>query len=561
LILDCIAAKLAEGGQGPAQLSNLEANPMESDSWSRIATKIVEDHEIHLFYEFDGVRMSGPAITLGELAGGNPKWLPADQMPALQGRYQGEKIWEKTTAQIGSDLYDHLQDIVAGRRQDLATAWTLTEQAKLLLERADRYEESTPPESRVRKRIVLTLGKSAGKRLTAHRLAPRDLSVALASATLHVFATRKAFAHLVATVTPLNREGSLQALELLEAQVAFARINQLSWRSVRASAEAHSDSFNLNVLAQQLVQGAVVKVPTAERTRCYTYVRFKEPLSPEDSDFFGLYLARHYTTDYLVDPDISGVERVHAFAGVRHTVALEGAATIISPPEASGALPDFLQNFRKNTLPQHYLPIALLAMHEYAFLVDRTSRSVISYEEEQSLDKTLQILSRLRSDSLVFRVCYRFSQVSHITMHNELNRAFRKAFGLDRMLAEFAGDVTEIEAFLRMVDEHNSQTRFYWFSVIGGASLAGFAGLTIFTTIFKLLFGINAVKTKIGDLMQGLIDREMLPEAAALLCGFLIFLFAVWLISRSRPLPHMKVRGDLTMHAMLEQMMTTLTGA
>ena len=42
-------------------------------------------------------------------------------MTALRGRYHDEKIWEKTTADVGGDFYDHLRDLVAGRREELAT--------------------------------------------------------------------------------------------------------------------------------------------------------------------------------------------------------------------------------------------------------------------------------------------------------------------------------------------------------------------------------------------------------------------------------------------------------
>jgi hypothetical protein len=78
-------------------------------------------------------------------------------------------------------------------------------------------------------------------------------------------------------------------------------------------------------------------------------------------------------------------------------------------------------------------------------------------------------------------------------MHNELNWGFRESLGLDRMLREFAADVTEIEAFLRTVEEHKARTRLYVFSMIGGASLAALAGLSVFRESAKVLLGYQGV--------------------------------------------------------------------
>jgi hypothetical protein len=418
--------------------------------------------------------------------------------------------------------------------------------------------------------IALTLSKQGSQRLHAHGIPPRALSVTLNSLALHLFATRTSFAHVVAFVGPLDGQGSVTALELLEAQIALGRVGELSWRSVKNGRPNEPNPFNLNLMVRSLVQGTAAVASKAERTRSYTFAAFTKPISPEESDLFGLHLARHYTIDYVVAPNIAGVERVHAFETVRHSVALEGAATIVSATDPSGSMPPFLEDFRTNAFRRHYVPIALLALHEYGFLIDRTSRSIMSYEDTKDIDKTLRNLEQLRSDSLVFRVCYRFSQVSHITMHNELNRAFRAALGLDRMLQEFHTDVTEIEAFLRTIEEYNSRHRFYWFSVVGGASLVGFTAFTILTATFRVLLAFEGARRKLLDWSRGLVSPEWLnqtpgadssghaPELLGLCFGFLIFGFALWLISRRRPTAHTGSHGHLTMHAMLEKMGSNL---
>ena len=52
------------------------------------------------------------------------------------------------------------------------------------------------------------------------------------------------------------------------------------------------------------------------------------------------------------------------------------------------ALPPFLERFRTVTFHRHYLPIALLALHEQAFLVDRTGtiRGARAYEDAEVPD-------------------------------------------------------------------------------------------------------------------------------------------------------------------------------
>jgi hypothetical protein len=535
--------------------------------WSQIACNKVAEHEMHFFFELDGIPLSGPQITLGDLSAPAPDWIPADQFAALAGRYRNESIWTKTTDRAGSDFYAHLQDIVAGRRKELATLWCLTAPAKAFLENADLYEHDVPRTDRVRKQIVLALADKETHRFAEHGAEARALSIVLDSAMLHVFASGISFAHLIVRAQPLRRGDLLSALELVETQTALARIHGLYWQSVDCGQPLAK--FNLHTLVRQLTIGARAEVRKEERIRTYTYARFSNYVKPAELDFLGFYLARHYTSDYLLDATVTGIERVGQFETVRHTIAMEGSATLISP-EASGKLPKYLANFSGNTLRAHYVPIMLLALHEYAFLVDRTSQSVMDYRGASDAHKTLRVLGRLRSDSLVFRVCFRFSQVSHITMHNLVNLAFRRAYGLDRMMGELATDVAEIEGFLRTVQEQNIANRFYWFSVIGGASLAGFAGVSIFSAIFRVMLSYQFVQDSLLKILNGRVTREWLtaghsseiahaPETFGLAMGGIVFLIACWLISRHRPLPQIRMGRELTIHDLLEQLSKTFS--
>ena len=199
-----------------------------------------------------------------------------------------------------------------------------------------------------------------------------------------------------------------------------------------------------------LVAGTATEAPSIDRSFTYSYARFSAPVAPAAADRYALFLARHYTTDYVLRDDAGNVGRVRDFDTVGNVMTLEGAATVIAPDPDTGELPPFLSNFATGTLRSHYIPIALLAQHEHAFLIDKTTNSNF-WLDPATAGKNEEKKRKLRDltlTSLNFRLGFRFSQVSLISMHNAVNRAFREALGLDRMLAELTADVTEAAAFL-----------------------------------------------------------------------------------------------------------------
>jgi hypothetical protein len=129
-----------------------------------------------------------------------------------------------------------------------------------------------------------------------------------------------------------------------------------------------------------------------------------------------------------------------------------------------------------------------LAQHEHAFLVNKTTESNFWLSLENSTAEPapqdavspwyayppyrrpaalspppklsaaatrgdIEKLEKLRLESLKFRLAFRFSQVSLIAMHNAVNRGFREALGLDRMLGELSMDVAEANVFLAQISE------------------------------------------------------------------------------------------------------------
>src|ERR1700736_2444057 len=281
---------------------------------SDIAAHSLADHEIHLFYEIDGLRLDIPATTFGSLFGNMADCFPPDQLSALKNRYRNDPIWQAAEGDVGVDYHDHVRDLAAGRRKDLAVLWKLAPTAERLLKRADLYEEGTPPTERVRKRLILNLSDRSQVRMRTAGLAPRAMSIAIEAVTLHAFGTGKSFAHAIVVITPLNGPEPLRACELLEALVALSRFNDLSWQPSDApAASGDANRFGLGLLIRRLVTGAEATSIRSARVSTYTYAQLSDGLARADVDLLAVHLARHYTSDYVISPDIRGVERIQAF--------------------------------------------------------------------------------------------------------------------------------------------------------------------------------------------------------------------------------------------------------
>lgn len=494
---------------------------MAAEDWSGLAQLRLDDHEIHLFCETIGVPLGGPRTRL-------------DQVPAL--RECGDRpIWRQTTADLAPEFFGHPRAIVSGRRPDLATTWTLAEPASELTE----------------KRLRLTCGGDAGNRSSAAQSLPRVLTLSPETITLYVFVTGKSFVQIRTSLACADANAAPSAVALLAAVAAFGRSDSVRWET-SADGDAPEAGLPLRRLIRQLVHGVAAEGNADERLITYTYAQFAEPLAPAAAERFAAYLARQCPPDRRLGPALPGVERSRDPETTVHAVALEGAATIAAPSPDAPSSPADLADFKIRTVRRHYVPLVLLALHEHGFLVDRTSQSVLTSEAESRIRGTMQTLARLRSASLVFRVYFRFSQVSPVTAHNELYQAFRRALDLDRLLRDLAGDVSEVDSFIRAAEQQKAQTRYYWISVIGGAAVGAYYGYTAVRDFADYL-----VKKKGSvpiHIPQSVIENwQTVTDIAAIVIAAVVCLGAVWLIGRRRPLRRTHGHGDQTMRMMLAQ--------
>jgi hypothetical protein len=482
----------------------------ESSPLADIATVPLVDHELVVFYEAD--KPPASFLKLGMLAAQDAAWLPKDQIPALAGRHREEPVWVRyRNPPAGGDFHEHIRKLLAGDRHDLLEFWTLGEHAARLLKTADLYEQPAASEdlsairkSRVRKRLQLNLSAAATKRLADHGIAAAPLDVAIGSATLASFKTSYGFACVSLQFRRADGK-ALTALEFLEAQVAIGRFNEVAWVSAETGAPLSSDRFTLGQLIRALALGRWAETSRSGRASTYAFLSFDTPVDVVDRDRLGVHVARNYTTDYVISSQQPLVAPVADFETVRHAVALEGAATIIGPTRDHPELPSFLKAFKENTFRRHYVPIALLTLHEHAFLVDKTSASVIPQRLADQAEETIEVLSNLIEASLLFRLCFRFSEVSYITMHNSVSRAFRRALRLDEMLRDFATDLIDVENHLRRVSAARRQRaeaarhrKYYWTSVLGVSALAFLTASTLAKEIIKLASVDDKTSTLVG---------------------------------------------------------------
>lgn len=523
------------------------------------AARVISDHEIQVLFHIDGVDIAtGPATKLAAMA--SAPGMPDDQKEALQGRYGQTAIWKRDLSSgVGQDFHRHIRDVVGGKREDLATRWTLDDPATRLVASAALYDRETDQGDRVAKRMVLSFNEVARKRLVAHSVAATELVVALKDVTLTLFKTGHGFA---ATTLEFSRpdRGEVSAIELLEGQITIGRFGTIKWENVEGSAPAAAASFRLAELVRCLVLGADDKA-VQERVTTFTYAQFADPLPTSARDLFAVHLARHYSSDYQTSAEIAGVAFVRDFETVRHAVSLEGAATVIGVAPDGPDHPEFLRNFKTGTFHRHYLPVALLARHEHAFLVRRTSAAILTQGQMRDGPEAVRRLQELRESCLIFRLCYRFSELSAVTMHNSLNRAFRQVLSLDRMTEELDSDVQTFESHLRELrasEEHREEDRkhrsFYWVTVIGAGALAG---LTMFS-IAKESLGIvfreaHSTVVEPSVMIFGWdVPHSLIPKIVGLVLGLLTALIG-WIIAYQRG-PRAGHADHKTMHHMLEHM-------
>lgn len=489
-----------------------------------IAAVRVVDNEVHFYYRLDGLSLDdGPNVTLGDLAAEADAdarrleaVIPADQAEALGGRYRDTPIWEAdvgTRSEISTDLHPAAKALLSGQRPDLLRRWHLTQQARRFVESAALYNEATPKDDRVRKRLQLEFSAVACDRINTMGLTCSPLWVRFVD--LQFLALSTGAAYLVGAISLSRLDGKvLSAYDLIEGVNALARFNKCRWvreetEQARGNGESKEEPekqegetivFSLGHLMQRLVRRDVASAVVSNRVNSYAYLRLAETQPRETLKVLSAFLARRYSSDYALDVTEARITNVCEFRNVHHAITGEGAATVICP-NADGELSDFMRNWKENSFRATYSLIVLLKFHENWFL---TRGRIVSFGAVTG-DQTdiIEILDNILHASLVFRLSFRFPTISSITMHNEVSEAMRTHLQLDRKLDEMQGDVEAIVERLgsarkeeQLQAEERRRHNTYWIGNLAGAALMGFAAFSVLTDLLPaLILEVNAHRT------------------------------------------------------------------
>ncbi len=481
----------------------------------------VVEHACYLIFPVPvGEQLLSTRLTLGDLAdthalpeAGNKataaaRWLAAEALTTISDERRPRPVWEPGSLEPGDDLYPHVQRLLGGEKSGVpevlptaqsvpsqkshTSVWRLSESGRKLVQgQRLAYPPETPKEDRLPRRLCIRLSKSARTRIAA-RVPGFDADVlGVAILDMHLIALRTGHAFVVAEMEVAAPGGDgLDPYLIVEALHALSRINETTWRSAEGGSLDQVPVFDLGAIVRGLT-GQSGGAKRADRVFSATYVQFAEAPDPAALDRLLTQLARHYTDDYDIRDDLPGTKTVSHFRNVQHRFALEGCVTAVDleglGPEA---VPIFLKNYRQVTYRRHYLPIVLLAYHELCFLLHATNDSSF-WPEPGDEARNLQRMQAIRERVTGFTLCFRFSYVSRIGMHNDVNRALREVLGLDWMLAELDRDSAQIDAYLsqaaaRKAAEHarRQDRRFRWASVIG---IFGLSWLTTFTIAKEIL--------------------------------------------------------------------------
>ena len=171
------------------------------------------------------------------------------------------------------------------------------------------------------------------------------------------------------------------------------------------------------------------------RLFAYSYVAFESAVPDLERRMYAFRLSHRYTLDYAVVD--SSVDEVYApFKDIAHSVCLEGGCVVVTHDTR---LP-FLTDFLTGAFQTSYLPLAIVAYHEYLYLLRATQESTGLARHARNSRAHTETLRRLVGDLAFFRLHFRFSQASQLTQQNRVYAMLRSALALDRLLAEAEDD-------------------------------------------------------------------------------------------------------------------------
>lgn len=375
-----------------------------------------------------------------------------------------ENIWRPVDQNLSDDLHPHIALILGRTEHDVGSEvdrkylrefrfFELASEARNVL--SGRWGQQGAG-------FNIALSASARRRLGVPAGKPFSIRALVDSAYLQFF--RSGIGMLILECSYRCDAENLPFAEvILEANYQLCRTgkhgrNSLIWAEVdKDETRSNEPAFSLNDFAHALVTCSAIgddrrrasllqQIEWMTTTRVFSYcaVQFKRAFADGYARReFAYRLCNKYTSDYSVHEEGMGSTLVSTFANVLHAAAIEGGCVVVEEADA-----DFLKNYVSNVGRQVYLPLALVSFHEFRHLLWLTQESAIYVKRGTPSGQEIAQLRRLQHDLINFHLFFRFSHASMTGLHNVVHQAWRKAFGLDRMLDEVTSDIVEAEKVL-----------------------------------------------------------------------------------------------------------------
>lgn len=224
----------------------------------------------------------------------------------------------------------------------------------------------------------------------------------------------------------------------------------------------------------------------------YSAVKTDKGFNNEQQEDFLVQISRNFSLDYKPynnEKNLSGFYQ--PFDYLTHQLSIEGGASWINMEQAKSITnKNFINNFVKDSAQKSYYPLAILAYFKYLALVNLSINGVRKINFYQPSDIDLSHLNSFKADVNNFRLNYRFTHISEVSMHNEIFKRWNEVFPIDVVLDDISSDASDIGDFISATQNQKIEQKLkhieYIVIFFGGIEfLKEMLGFNLFYKIFN----------------------------------------------------------------------------
>lgn len=240
-------------------------------------------------------------------------------------------------------------------------------------------------------------------------------------------------------------------------------------------------------------QSSLFKIDSSywDRAFCYTAIKLDKPFNTtSQKEDFIVKISKKFTDAYLPRNAIMESSIYKPFDYISHAVSLEGGSILIELSSPSCESPHALGAFIKNNVKSCYYPITLMAYFEYIALLRLSENGMKKINFHHPSVHDLMHLNTFKSNVYNFRLNYRFSHISHNTMHNAIYKKWRESLLSKDILEDISNDASDVTNFVDSIrkDKIASELKIIEKIIIyfGGISLIKeMTGFNIYEKVLK----------------------------------------------------------------------------